>query len=118
LQPDSPDAHSALIDLAVEARDLPRARQQVSAFVKAKPGNAQALLMDATVAYLEGKLDRARELAQALLKISPRHPKVLFLSVSPRLGSGPWHWRRPNFRKPLPETPRLCRRGLSWAGCC
>lgn len=89
LRPDSSDAHSALIDLAVEARDLPRARQEVNAFLKAKPGNAHALLMDATVAFLEGRLERARELAQTLLRVSPRHPKVLFLSglTEARLGS-------------------------------
>lgn len=89
LQPDSSDAHTALIDIAVEAHDLARARQQVSVYLKARPGNAQALLMDATVALLEGRLDRARELAQTLLRVSPRHPKVLFLSglTEARLGS-------------------------------
>jgi len=89
LQPDAVDAQSGLIDLAVEMRDLPAARKQVAAFLKARPGNAQAQLMDASIALMEGKPARARELAQGLLKATPRHPKVLFLSglAEARLGS-------------------------------
>jgi putative PEP-CTERM system TPR-repeat lipoprotein len=88
LSPRCVDCHSALIMHHLRRRDLDAVRTDLDALRKMVPGHAFVALIDSYLALDEGRLELARERAQALLKLFPDHPGVLALAgaVESRMG--------------------------------
>ena len=75
------DAHAALITLALEAHDVPAAKQQLAALkaAGAMPGRAQVL--EAQVEYGAGNYKRVRELVDELRRNAPDNQVLLRLGA-------------------------------------
>jgi cellulose synthase operon protein C len=98
-------AHESRIAAHIAAGQLGKAREHLAAMQKAAPGNAQAQLMDATLALLEGNATRAREISQPLLKSAPKHPKVLLVAGLAELRLGAVSYANSLLTQAVAEDP-------------
>ena len=98
-------AHESRIATQLAAGRLGVARELLQAMQKAVPSNAQAQLIDATLALLEGNAKRARELSQQLLKAAPRHPKVLLVAGMAELRLGAMTYANSLLTQAVAEDP-------------
>jgi putative PEP-CTERM system TPR-repeat lipoprotein len=80
LRPDLLAAHAAVVALRIAQGDVPGAEKQVQEMLKVARGDLQAKYLEASVALLAGRPGQTRVLTQALLRVAPQHPKVLFLA--------------------------------------
>lgn len=88
-RPELVAAHSSVVSLRLRRGDLEGARAQAAAFRAALPGHHHQLMVDAQLAYAEGRFAQARESIQGLLRLFPDHEEALALSggIEARLGS-------------------------------
>lgn len=98
-------AHESRIATQVTAGRLGVAREHLQAMQKALPSNAQAQLIDATLALLEGNAKQARELSQPLLNAAPRHPKVLLVAGMAELRLGAVSYANSLLTQAVAEDP-------------
>jgi putative PEP-CTERM system TPR-repeat lipoprotein len=89
LEPRCLECQAALITLLLRRNDLAAARQQAAVLKQVFPTHAYTLLLETHFNYLDGNMERANELVQALLKQYPDNPVVLVLagSIDVRLGN-------------------------------
>jgi putative PEP-CTERM system TPR-repeat lipoprotein len=80
VKPDDVVATAALLDVSLSQNDLEGARAQLAQLQKSRPGHSQTRYFEARLAILEGKLDKAEELAQLLLKAGSDDPAFLQLA--------------------------------------
>ncbi len=80
IEPANVQGHTALVSMRLRARDMPGAQAQAEALRKVLPRHPQTAFVDAQLAFYDRKLERARELSQALLKAAPDHVGVLMLA--------------------------------------
>ena len=82
-------AHSAIIMARIRQSDLAGAKAQADKLRVVLPKHPYTALVDAQIAYADGKPARAREILQTLLRAFPDHPGILLLSgsVEAQLGS-------------------------------
>jgi putative PEP-CTERM system TPR-repeat lipoprotein len=73
-------AYAALMNLKIQANDLPGAQQVAAELRAARPGHPQSRFFDAQLAFMAGDFAKAQEQAQLLLQGSPDHPGVLQLA--------------------------------------
>lgn len=85
---DLPDAHAALISLALARRDNDAAAQQLEALKKIRAGHPQTRFLEAQLAYAKGEHKQARELLQGLLRGSPDNVRALALAGAVELQLG------------------------------
>ena len=71
VRPDLAGAHAALIALHLAQRDHAAAATQWQAMHQLLPRHPQTLLYEGQLAFIDGKLPRARELFQLLLRAAP-----------------------------------------------
>lgn len=75
--PKSFEAHAALVAMALEAHDLPAARQQMAALKAAGAGAGRGQLLEAQVEYAAGNFKRVRELVEGLRRNAPNNLMLL-----------------------------------------
>ncbi len=75
-------AHSAVIMARIRQSDLAGAKAQADKLRLVLPKHPYTALVDAQIAYADGKPTRAREILQTLLRVFPDHPGILLLSGS------------------------------------
>ena len=82
-------AHAAIIGMRLRQQDLAGAKTQAERLREAAPNHPYVVLVDAQLAYLDGQVARARELAQRLLQVYPDNEDALVLAgiVESQLGS-------------------------------
>lgn len=82
-------AHAAIIGLRLRQQDVTGAKAQADRLREASPNHPFVILVDAQLAYIDGRLARARELVQRLLQGFPDHEDALVLAgiVESQLGS-------------------------------
>ncbi len=88
LEPRCLECQAALITLMLRRNQLAAARQQAAVLKQVFPKHAYTVLLEAHFNYMDGNVERARELVQALLKQYPDNTVVLVLagSIEARLG--------------------------------
>jgi putative PEP-CTERM system TPR-repeat lipoprotein len=77
LQPRSSAAHFGLLGVLLATKDVAAARTQYAAASKLLPNRPQMRFFEAQLAYLDRDLERAKSLAQALLKVMPKSVRAL-----------------------------------------
>jgi cellulose synthase operon protein C len=82
LDPAHVSAHSTLIILHVRANDLAAARKQLDQLASRAPNAPETQFMQAQFAYADGQLDKAKELAQQLLRKGPDNTTILQLAAA------------------------------------
>jgi cellulose synthase operon protein C len=107
LAPRCVDCHSALITHQLRKRDFAAARVDNDALRKVAPGHAFVAMIDGHLALGDGQLERARERAQALLKLFPDHPGVLTLAGVVESRTGLQSQAAAYFGKALAQNPKL-----------
>lgn len=100
-------AHAAIIAARIRERDIPGAKAQAVALRAAAPNHPQTLLVEAQLAYIDGKLERARELVQRLLRVAPEAANVLILAGAVEFGLGSVSQAAAHFGKALQLFPYL-----------
>lgn len=100
-------AHAAIIAAHIRARDIAGAKAQALALRAVAPGHPHTMLVDAQLAYMDGQLQRARELVQNLLRVSPEHVNVLILAGAVEYGLGAVSQAAAHFGKALQLYPQL-----------
>ncbi len=83
-----PSGHVALVDLALDRRDLVLARVRLTAMKQALPIHTETLVQEARLAFLANEDERVRELAQQLLKRAPRDLRFNMLAAEGELRLG------------------------------
>lgn len=89
LDPRQLAAHAAVITMRLRRNDVPGVKQQAELLRAAAPTHPQMSLVDAQIAVIEGKPERAREHVQRVLQVYPDHEEALSLSgaIEARLGA-------------------------------
>jgi putative PEP-CTERM system TPR-repeat lipoprotein len=88
IKPDLPQAHSALIQMQFQKRDIPAATVQYEAMKKALPNHPDTLLFEAQIAVAKKDFAGARELLKAALLKTPDHPRMLLTAGAVELQLG------------------------------
>ena len=88
IKPDLPQAHSALIQMQFQKRDVPAATAQYEAMKKALPKHPDTLLFEAQIALAKKDFNGARELLKNALLKTPDHPRMLFTAGAVELQLG------------------------------
>ncbi|MDE2565298.1 MAG: PEP-CTERM system TPR-repeat protein PrsT [Burkholderiales bacterium] len=71
---------AAVTSMLIDRHDLAGARAALAPLEAAHPQHPEVLLLQARLAYVDGRLDRARELTEQLLKRAPNDPRLLQLA--------------------------------------
>ncbi len=108
-------AHLALVTAALQADDLPGARDQATRLRQALPRHPQTLYVDARLALASKDLKSARESTQQLLKVAPDSPVVLQLAGMVELQGGSALVAANHFARALQAEPgnAFVRRALA-----
>ena len=88
IKPDLPQAHSALIQMQFQKRDIPAATAQYEAMKKALPNHPDTLLFEAQIALAKKDFNGAREMLKSALLKTPDHPRMLFTAGAVELQLG------------------------------
>lgn len=81
-------ARSALVQLHLGGRDLPKAKAELALLQKSHPKHPNTIYLAAVLAYSEGKLDQVEALTDALLKVAPDNTQLLTLAGAGHLRRG------------------------------
>ena len=81
----SVSAHSAIIAMLLERRDLPAAKTQFSALRAAHPNHPETRRIEAQLAYLDNDFAKTREITEQLLKPFPDDARILQLAGAAEL---------------------------------
>lgn len=108
-------AHGAIIGARLWTKDIAGAKAQADELRKAFPGHPLSLLVDAQIAYTEGDLPRAREMAQRLVRYLPDNQSVLVLAGNIEADLGSMVQAQAYFGKVLQLNPTvvMARRNLA-----
>jgi putative PEP-CTERM system TPR-repeat lipoprotein len=115
IEPANIQAHLSLLAMHIRDRDIAGARAQAEELRKVLPRHPQMIFVDAQLAFHDAKYTRARELAQALLKVVPTHTGVLQLAGASEAQLGSMVVAEAHFAKALQVNPQLllARRNLA-----
>lgn len=82
-------AHSAILLILFDQKDLDGAQAQVAALKKVAPGHPQTVYHEAQLEFYRGDLDKAKALGEQILKIGPDNVRALQLmgTIEMRKGS-------------------------------
>lgn len=100
-------AHTEVLNLLRQARDMPALRLQLAEMRKALPKNLNTLLFRAQAEAIDGKLDVAREIVQQLLKSTAPDPRVLMLSAEIEMRLGNLAQAQTQLNRALAASPGL-----------
>lgn len=78
---DDAAAYSSAMNILLARRDLERAKPMLAKLKDVLPGSGVTLILEASIALLDGNVARANELSQQLLRALPDHPRVLQLAA-------------------------------------
>ena len=100
-------AHSAIISASILRRDFAGAKAQADQLRQALPNHPMSQLVDGQLAFLDGELPRAREIAQRLLRYLPDNLAVLVLAGTVEAEMGAVGQAQAHFGKALQLNPSL-----------
>jgi putative PEP-CTERM system TPR-repeat lipoprotein len=83
--PGSVAAHSAIIAMLLERRDVPAAKADFTALKAAQPNHPETRRIEAQLAYLGNDFAKTREITEQLLKRFPDDPRILQLAGAAEL---------------------------------
>lgn len=108
-------AYEALIPLRLQRGDLVGAKEQMEKFRQVLPRHPLLLLFDGQLAYLQGDLPRAREIAQVLLREASDNVPVLLFAGTVQGASGSTAQAQAYFGRAVQLNPGLevARRNLA-----
>ncbi|MDP1902420.1 MAG: PEP-CTERM system TPR-repeat protein PrsT [Rubrivivax sp.] len=78
-------AHSAIIAMLLEQRDVAGAKTQLERLKAAQPGHPETRRIEAQLAYLGNDFAKTREITEQLLKHFPNDPRILQLAGAAEL---------------------------------
>ena len=107
LAPDFMPAHSSLMALLLERKDVEGFKAAVQALKKALPNRAETQFYEAQSAYLDRDFARAREAVQKLLLVTPDNPYVLQLAGAIELQMGAVSVAEARLIRALTVNPKL-----------
>ena len=81
-------AHSSLIKLSLQQKDIPGMKAGVERLKRVFPNHPQTRFVEAQLAYLERDYKKARELTQVLMQAAPNHAGTLLLAATIEIQSG------------------------------
>lgn len=99
-------AHTSIVQLALESRDLDAASQQVTELKKLRPQLPQTHYLEAQVAYERGDLKTAGDLTRQLLGQAPEDVRLLQLAGAVALRSQAWRDAESHLQKALQAAPQ------------
>lgn len=86
--PSSASAHLAILAILMDQHKPDEAEKQLAQLRKVTGDNAQALYMEALIAYMRNDMTKTRTLAQQLLRVAPNSPPLLLLAGGAELQGG------------------------------
>lgn len=101
LEPGYVPAHAALVQLALRSGDGALAKAQTAAMLAAAPGHPLTVLTVAQLAYVENRLNEARDNTLSLLRVFPDLPAALHLAGMLEMRQGSASQATRHFRKAL-----------------
>jgi cellulose synthase operon protein C len=115
LEPAHLGAHTGLIGIELQRRQIDQARSRLEKMRAAAAQHPQTLLMDTQVALFAGELKRAREQAQTLIKAAPNQVMLLVVAGIAETQAGSLVLAESHFSKALQLNSNLpvARRGLA-----
>lgn len=100
-------AHTLIIGIHFKHRDIAAMAAQVAAVKAVLPRHPQTYFLDASLAFMQGDSQRARELVQALLRSGHENPGWLQLAGAIEFHSGSLVLAESYFTKALNQRPSL-----------
>jgi putative PEP-CTERM system TPR-repeat lipoprotein len=88
LDPASTPTHLAILSILMSQHKTDEADKQLAEMRKVTGNTAQAMYIEALIAYARRNNERAHQLAEQLLKIAPNGPSILLLAGGVELQSG------------------------------
>lgn len=88
LDPNAAPVHLAIMSILMAQHKLDDAEKQLAQMRKVTGNTAQAIYIEALIAYARKNADKAHQLTQQLLKLAPESPSILLLAGGVELQSG------------------------------
>ena len=88
VDPDSTPAHLAILSILMSQHKADEAEKQLAQMRKVTGNTAQAIYIEALIAYSRKNTEKAHQLTEQLLKVAPESPSVLLLAGGVELQSG------------------------------
>lgn len=105
IQPAFVPAHMALLNAMLRRNDIAAAKAQLESLKSATPKHPATVYAEAQIAFAEKQLDKARELAQQLLRIAPSDTSALLLAGAIEGSMGSLVLAESHFTKALQSDP-------------
>jgi putative PEP-CTERM system TPR-repeat lipoprotein len=107
LEPRHMTAHTALMGMALIARDVPAFKAQLDQLKTALPNNPETRFYEAQGALIDNEPARAREITQQLLRIAPDNYRLLQLAGAIEFNGGSLVLAENFLNKAIQVQPRL-----------
>jgi len=88
VDPNATPAHLAILSILMAQHKADEAEKQLAEMRKVTGNTAQAIYIEALIAYARKNTDKAHQLTEQLLKLAPDSPSVLLLAGGVELQSG------------------------------
>lgn len=88
VDPNATPAHLAILSILMSQHKSDEAEKQLAQMRKVTGNTAQAIYIEALIAYSRKNTQKAHQLAEQLLKVAPNSPSVLLLAGGVELQSG------------------------------
>ncbi len=88
IEPASTPAHLAVLSILMSQHKTDEAEKQLAQMRKVTGNTAQAIYIEALIAYARKNSEKAHQLAEQLLKVAPNSPSILLLAGGVELQSG------------------------------
>lgn len=105
LNPKLHDAHAALGESLIELGRYEEAKERLDIYSRTHPNDLRAPLLHTALALRTKQMERARALAQQLLKLAPAHPSALAMAGQVAYQSEDWLQAENHLAKALAENP-------------